>query len=272
MDQWETFVKWGIEQWIEEKKREGKIRQLGFSYHGSHGDFLKVLESRKWDFCMIQYNYSNENFQAGKDGLKAAHSKGMPVIIMEPLLGGKLVTGLPKEAAKVFAKTNPALTPASWGLRWLWNQEEVSCVLSGMSTVAQMEDNLRSAEDFRPLTPDELAAYKEVSRIFDASYKIHCTGCNYCMPCPKGVNIPDSFASYNTSFSQNFVTGMKQYITSIAAVGKKPSSPRLCVDCGRCEGHCPQHLPIRKSQKQVAGRMESLPIRIILSLARLFFR
>jgi predicted aldo/keto reductase-like oxidoreductase len=191
---------------------------------------------------------------------------------MEPLLGGKLVTGLPKEAAALFAKTNPALSPASWGLRWLWNQEEVSCVLSGMSTISQMEENIRSAEDFSPLSEDEQAAYKEVARIFDASYKIHCTGCNYCMPCPKGINIPDSFAAYNISFAQGFVIGMKQYITSIAAIAKKTCSPRLCVDCGKCESHCPQHLPIRKSLKQVARRMEPLPIRFVLFIARLFFR
>jgi predicted aldo/keto reductase-like oxidoreductase len=271
MDQWQMFREWGIEQWIDEKKREGKIRQLGFSFHGSCGEFLKILDAYKWDFCQIQYNYSNENYQAGKEGLKAAFAKGIPVMIMEPLLGGKLATGLPKEAAAVFAKTDLSLSHAAWGLRWLWNQEEVACVLSGMNTAAQMEENIQSAENFRSLTEAELTAYKDVIAIFNRAYKIQCTGCNYCMPCPKGINIPGCFSAYNTSFGQNFVTGMQQYLTSTAAVSKKPYSPRLCVECGKCESHCPQHLPIRKSLKQVAARMESLPIRFALSIARRFF-
>jgi predicted aldo/keto reductase-like oxidoreductase len=269
--QWELFRGWGIEQWINEKKRAGHIRQAGFSFHGSQGEFLAVLDKRSWDFCQIQYNYSNENYQAGKDGLKAAAAKGIPVIIMEPLLGGKLAAGLPKEAVQVFTKTDPSLTPAAWGLRWLWNQEEVTCVLSGMSTVTQMEDNLHSVENFRPLTETELAVYNEITGIFNRAYKIHCTGCNYCMPCPQNINIPGCFAAYNTRFAQGFVTGMAQYLTSTAAISKKPYSPRLCVECGKCESHCPQHLPIRKTLKKVAAHMESLPIRFGLSIARRFF-
>ncbi|MDR2808541.1 MAG: aldo/keto reductase [Spirochaetaceae bacterium] len=269
--QWEAFRSWGIEQWIDGKKREGKIRQSGFSFHGSRGEFLKLLEARAWDFCQIQYNYSDENYQAGKEGLKAAAAKGIPVIIMEPLLGGKLAAGLPKEAVKIFAQTDSTLTPAAWGLRWLWNQEEVTCILSGMSTVTQMEENIQSAESFRLLTDAELAAYKEVVGVFNSAYKIHCTGCNYCMPCPKGINIPGCFAAYNSSFVQGFITGMQQYFTNTAAVSKNPYSPRLCVECGKCESHCPQHLPIRKALKQVAGRMESPPVRFGLSIARKFF-
>ncbi|AEF85639.1 aldo/keto reductase [Treponema primitia ZAS-2] len=268
--QWEQFREWGIEQWIAEKKRAGKIRQAGFSFHGSSVEFLKILNAYPWDFCQIQYNYSNENYQAGKEGLKAAAAKGIPVMIMEPLLGGKLAAGLPKEAAALFSKTDPTLSPAAWGFRWLWNQSEVSCVLSGMNTTAQMEDNLRSAENARPLTDAELAVYTEVIGLFNRAYKIHCTGCNYCMPCPKGINIPGCFAAYNASFAQNFTIGMQQFLTSTAAVSKKPHSPRLCVECGKCESHCPQHLPIRKALKQVARRMEPLPVRLGLSIARQF--
>ncbi|MDR2783402.1 MAG: aldo/keto reductase [Treponema sp.] len=270
--QWEIFRGWDIEQWIDEKKREGKIRQSGFSFHGSRGEFLKILNSsRQWDFCQIQYNYSDENYQAGKEGLKAAFAKGIPVMIMEPLLGGRLATGLPKEALRVFAKADSSLTPAAWGLRWLWNQDEVTCVLSGMNTVTQMEDNIRSADNFHPLTGTEMEVYKEIVGIFSNAYKINCTGCNYCMPCPKSINIPGCFAAYNTSFAQNFRTGMVQYITNTAGMSKKSYGPRLCIECGKCEGHCPQHLPIRKLLKQVAGRMESLPIRIGLSIGRRLF-
>jgi predicted aldo/keto reductase-like oxidoreductase len=270
--QWEQFCRWGIEQWIAEKKRAGKIRRAGFSFHGGYGEFITVLNAYQWDFCQIQYNYSNENFQAGKEGLKAAAAKGLPVIIMEPLLGGKLATGLPKEALASFAKADPSLTPAAWGLRWLWNQSEVTCVLSGMNTAAQMVENLRAAKHARPLTGAELAVYAEVVGIFNRAYRIHCTGCNYCMPCPAGVNIPGCFAAYNASFAQGFTTGMQQFFTSTAAVSKSPAGPRLCIECGKCEGHCPQHLPIRSALKQVAGRLEPLPVRAALSIARRFLR
>jgi predicted aldo/keto reductase-like oxidoreductase len=270
--QWEQFRGWGIEQWIAEKKRKGSIRQAGFSFHGGYGEFIKVLDAYQWDFCQIQYNYSNENFQAGKAGLLAAAAKGIPVIIMEPLLGGKLATGLPKEALALFSKTDPSLTPAAWGMRWLWNQSEVTCVLSGMNTTAQMEDNLRSAGNARALTGAELAVYAEVVGIFNRAYKIHCTGCNYCMPCPKGINIPGCFAAYNTSYAQGFTLGMQQFLTSTAAVGKNPCGPRLCVECGACENHCPQHLPIRRALKQAAGRLEPLPVRIALAIARHFIQ
>jgi predicted aldo/keto reductase-like oxidoreductase len=270
--QWETFRRWGIARWIAEKKQAGKIRQAGFSFHGSQGEFLKVLDAGDWDFCQIQYNYSDENFQAGKTGLQAAAAKGLPVIIMEPLLGGKLASGLPPEAVKLFSRADPSVSPAVWGLRWLWDQPEVSCVLSGMSTTAQMEENLRAAGNARPLTAAERTVYAEVRAVFNRAYKIHCTGCNYCMPCPKGINIPGCFAAYNASYAQNFVTGMNQYVTSTAAAGKNPGSPRLCVECGKCESHCPQHLPIRDALKQVARRMESLPVRLALALFRRFSR
>jgi predicted aldo/keto reductase-like oxidoreductase len=268
--QWEQFRGWNIEQWLAEKKRAGKIRQAGFSFHGGDGEFIKVLDAYQWDFCQIQYNYSNENFQAGKAGLLAAAAKNIPVIIMEPLLGGKLAAGLPKEAVTLFSKANPSLTPAAWGLRWLWNQREVTCVLSGMNTAAQMEDNLRSADTAGALTEEELAVYAEVIALFNRAYKIHCTGCNYCMPCPRGVNIPGCFAAYNASFAQSFAVGMQQFFTSTAAVSKQPCGPRLCVECGKCESHCPQHLPIRRALKQVAGHLEPLPVRLALWIARRF--
>jgi predicted aldo/keto reductase-like oxidoreductase len=193
-------------------------------------------------------------------------------MIMEPLLGGKLAAGLPREVGALFAKADPSLPPAARAFFWLWNHAEITCVLSGTNTAAQMEENIRAACDARPLSETELAVYAEAVAVFNKAYKIHCTGCNYCMPCPKGINIPGCFASYNTSFAQGFATGMQQFMTSTNAVGKNPYSPRLCVQCGKCEEHCPQHLPIRKALKQVSARMEPLPIRIGLAIARNFFR
>jgi predicted aldo/keto reductase-like oxidoreductase len=287
--QWEKFCEWGVEKWIAEKKSAGKIRQIGFSFHGSRGEFMKVLDAYKWEFCQLQYNYSNETYQAGREGVEAAAAKGIPVIIMEPLLGGKLATGLPKEALALFAKaaiktdvTNETtvtsatgvreLSPAAWGLRWVWNHSETTCVLSGMSSAAQLADNLEAAEHapLSSLSEADLAVYAQVVAIFNKAYKVQCTGCNYCMPCPKGVNIPGCFAAYNASYAQNWATGMQQFFTSTASVSKQPHGPRLCVNCGKCENHCPQHLPIRKALKQVAARLEPLPIHLGLSIARRF--
>jgi len=266
--QWDTFRKLGIEQWIEEKKKAGQIRRIGFSYHGSCNDFLKILDSYPWEFCMIQYNYYDENYQAGKKGLLAAAQKGVPVIVMEPLLGGRLATGLPKQAVRIFAEADPNLTPADWALWWLWNQSGVTVVLSGMSSTLIVESNLRSAQNFRTLTDKESAVYDSMVEVFRESYKVNCTGCNYCLPCPKGINIPSCFSAYNTSYAQGLRSGIMLYATSTAAVTKNPTSPRLCNDCGKCEKACPQNLPIREDLKKVAGRLEPLPIRLGLSLIR----
>jgi len=266
--QWESFRKMGIEQWLAEKKESGQIRNIGFSYHGTCGDFLKILESYPWGFCMIQYNYYDENYQAGKKGLLAAAEKGISVMVMEPLLGGRLATGLPKQAVEMFEKSDPNLTPADWAFWWLWNQEEVTVVLSGMSSLQQMEENIRSIGNFRTLTDDEMAVYANVVELFRKAYKINCTSCNYCLPCPKGINIPACFSAYNTSCVQGFVTGMTLYATSTAAITKNPVSPHICNQCGKCEKICPQYIPIRKELKKVARRFEPLPLRLGLALAR----
>jgi len=269
--QWDSLCKMGIEQWIEEKIKSGKIKYIGFSHHGTCDDFLKILDSYNWGFCMIQYNYYDENYQAGKKGLIAAAEKGVSVIVMEPLLGGRLATGLSNQAVDVFKKANPSRTPADWALHWLWNHEEITVVLSGMSSTQIMESNIRSMENFKSLSDQELAVYSDVIDIFKQSYKVNCTGCNYCLPCPKGINIPACLSSYNSSYAQGYFTGIQQYITSTALLTtKNPSSTLLCNQCGKCEKLCPQYLPIRKDLKRVARRFEPLPLRLLLALIRRF--
>ena len=271
MAQWAKFKSWGIEEWIAGKKKAGLIRQVGFSFHGSQGEFLKVLDDYDWDLCLIQYNYSDENYQAGVTGLRKAAEK-MPVMIMEPLLGGKLATGLPKAAVEIFKKANPELTPAAWALNWLWNQGEVTLMLSGMNDMAQLEENMRLADASNPqmLNQSDLDVYKRVLELINKSYKIHCTGCNYCMPCPKGVNIPACFASYNMSYAIGFYPGIQQFLTSTGLFAQRSSSPRLCVNCGKCEKHCPQQLPIMKHLVQVRRRLEPLWVRFVGVCARTF--
>ncbi|MDR1211557.1 MAG: aldo/keto reductase [Spirochaetaceae bacterium] len=269
---WETLKSWGIETWMEEKKKAGLVRSMGFSFHGIQGEFLKLLDAYPWDFCQIQYNYSDENFQAGAGGLKKAAEK-MPVIIMEPLLGGRLARP-PRAAAELFKKANPARSPAAWALNWIWDQKEAAVALSGMNEASQLEENLTLADAALPgmITGEEREVYRRVKALFNASYKIPCTGCNYCMPCPQNVNIPGSFGAYNTSFLINWFWGMQQYATSTTLTSEKLSSPRLCVKCGKCESRCPQHLPVIQYLGKVRRRMEPLPVRLIVAAARAVLR
>lgn len=264
-DQWNKFRKMGIESWLADKKNSGAIRQVGFSFHGNCDDFLKILDSYDWELCMIQYNYFSENHQAGKTGLKAAGKKGIPVMIMGALLGGRLVSSLPSLCLEVFANVDPDLTPGDWAFRWLWTQSEVTVVLSTMTTINQVEQNLISVDRFRPLCDNELDVYNDVSNLLRTSYKIYCTGCDYCMPCPKGVNIPGCFSAYNTSYIQGILPGFLEYVMS-TTVGK--NSKRLCNGCGECEKICPQFIPIRDMLKKVMRRLEPLPIRPLIALAR----
>ena len=272
MAQWKKLCVWGIEAWIAQKKEEGKIKQIGFSFHGSQGDFLEILSSYDWDFCQIQYNYSDENYQAGVTGLKAAAEKDIPVIIMEPLLGGKLVTGLPTKALSIFQETNKEFTPAGWGLRWLWDQPEVTCVLSGMNDMAQLEDNIHVANITmqNTLTQEEKDTYQAVKKVFFESYKIPCTGCAYCMPCPQNVNIPACFSAYNASYTVSRVEGLKQYYMSVGGISETRSLSSLCVQCGKCEKHCPQNIHIIEGLKSVRKKMEPAISKPMLSIARRF--
>ena len=260
--QWTHLVELGVKDWIARKKAEGAIRSIGFSFHGSFEEFKRALDAYDWDFVQIQYNYMNENYQAGRAGLQLAASRGIPVVIMEPLLGGKLATGLPESARKAFELVEPDRHPATWGLRWLWDQPEVTVVLSGMNAPAQMEGNCAAADAATPgcLSLDERAAYEVVREEFGKSYKVPCTGCNYCMPCPKGISIPACFAAYNTSYSIGWMTGMFGYLTSVGANGADVHLVSDCVECGACKKKCPQHIDIPEELKAVRKRLQPNPL------------
>ncbi|MCL2265548.1 MAG: aldo/keto reductase [Treponema sp.] len=280
MEQWTRFKNWGIESWLAKKKSSGQIKHVGFSFHGSGSEFLKIIDDYDWELAQIQYNYFDENFQAGVKGLRAASAK-MPVVIMEPLLGGKLAAGLPKDAVKIFndAGAQPGdgrherTSPVGWALNWLWNQSEVTSVLSGMSTMAQLNENLGYAEksSANMLDDSQKNVYKSVLESLNRACKVRCTGCNYCMPCPVGVNIPGSFSAYNTIYSMGYIEGMKQYATSSGLMNVKSASPALCINCGKCETHCPQKIEIMKELKTVRKKMEPLFIKFIGFCARAVF-
>ena len=254
---WERLRGLGIEKWLQEKRDAGAIRQVGFSFHGAKDAFSTLIDSYNWDFCMIQYNYINTNYQAGTAGLEYAYSLGIPVFIMEPLLGGKLATGLPDVAADIFKQEDATATPASWALRWLWNRPEVTLVLSGMNDPAQLKENaaLADASQAGGMTDRELATVERVAEAFSATYKIPCTGCNYCLPCPAKINIPDCFMAYNTSYAISRFAGIQLYATTRGGFSAA-FSVYDCVKCGKCEKMCPQEIAIQDRLKDVGKRME----------------
>ena len=256
-----------------QKKAQGKIKQLGFSFHGAQGVFTKLIDAYDWDFCMIQYNYINTRYQAGQDGLKYAYSKDIPVFIMEPLLGGSLVNGLPDKAVKLLKQSKPEANPASWALKWLWNQKEVTLVLSGMNDASQINENISLAETLAgSMNSKELEVIEQVVEIFSESYKIPCTGCNYCLPCPANINIPACFTAYNATYAIGYVAGMTQYATGTSVFTDKPVSVLHCTKCKKCEKACPQDIKIVERLTDVRKRMEPFWYRWIMAVARRVLR
>jgi predicted aldo/keto reductase-like oxidoreductase len=270
---WNRLVGFGLMEWLKEKVDKGQIRNIGFSYHGNTETFLQLLEVYDWDFCQIQYNYLDEHSQAGKRGLQAASKKGIPVIIMEPLRGGRLVNLLPEKAKDIIKENSRKRTPAEWSFRWLWNQPEVTCVLSGMNSIEMLRENIKAAEDVNidEFTKEDFELIEKVKKEINSNIKVGCTGCGYCMPCPKGVDIPGTFHSYNLMYSENKKSGRHNYLMC-TAIRKNPSSASQCVECGKCEQHCPQHIEIRKELKKASKELETPVYKIAKTAIKLFKR
>lgn len=255
---WNKLIGLGVLDWLKEKKESGQIKHVGFSYHGNTITFLELLDAYDWEFCQIQYNYMDEHSQAGRKGLMAAAAKNIPVVIMEPLRGGALVNNLPKKVDEIFAKASEKRSAAEWALRWLWNQKEVSVVLSGMNSMAMVEENIRIASNVKidELTTENIEMFERVKEAFNEKIKVNCTGCSYCMPCPFGVDIPGSFRCYNVSYTDGYVKGIMEYLMC-TTIRNKQSNASLCKECGACEKHCPQSIPIRADLKRVKRRFEN---------------
>ena len=266
---WEKLKAVGILEWIEKKKKEGSIRNIGFSYHGNSENFITILEDYNWDFCQIQYNYMDEVTQAGVIGLKAAAKKGIPVVIMEPLRGGKLVNMLPEKAKKLIDNNERGWSAEEWAFRWLYNQPEVTVVLSGMNSIEMVKENCRVASDSGEgnLNESDLKLLEEIKRLIKEKEKVGCTGCRYCMPCPKGVDIPGIFACYNTMYIENKNSGRFQFAQTVGLT-KEPAFATQCIECGKCETHCPQNIPIREKLKEADKALRPLPFKIGIGIAR----
>ncbi|MBP3325918.1 MAG: aldo/keto reductase [Coprococcus sp.] len=268
---WEKLVKLGVRDWIADKKAKGIIKNIGFSFHGNTDMFLTILDAYDWDFCQIQYNYMDENSQAGRKGLMAAAKKGIPVIIMEPLRGGKLVDLLPEKAKKIIADYGVKRTPAEWAFRWLWEQPEVTCVLSGMNSIDMVHENCRVASEVceHEFTQTDYDMIEAVKQEINANTKVGCTGCGYCMPCPKGIDIPAAFRCYNRMYTETHWSGRFEY-HQIIALQKDMADIKKCIECGKCESHCPQHIEIRKQLKEARKHLQPWYYRWVVKVARLF--
>jgi len=270
---WNRLLSLGFLDWVEEKKKNKQILNLGFSYHGGKEIFIELVDIFDWDFCMLQYNYLDENKQAGKTGLEYAYGKGLPIIVMEPLRGGKLVANLPSEVYSLFDSARIKRSPAEWALRWVWNHPEVMVVLSGMNSMEMINENIRIASDAESgdLSQTDLEIFDKVQRILEEKTKVPCTGCNYCMPCPSGVDIPTCFACYNDIEIEGKISALKKYIM-LTSLKTQKMNASLCTKCKKCENHCPQKIMISEEMTKVANTLEGIYFKPLISLIRWFMR
>ena len=270
---WERLKGLGIDAWLKEKVASGAIRQVGFSYHGNSDMFCQLIDANDWDFCQIQYNYLDEHSQAGRKGLHHAAKKGIPVVIMEPLRGGRLVNNLPEKAQKRFRDFAIKRTPAEWAFRWLWNQPEVTCVLSGMNSLEMVRENVKNAADAKvgEFGEKEETLIRSVVEAINEKMKVGCTGCGYCMPCPKKVDIPGTFSAYNKRYTDSKFRSLIEYVMC-TAIRKDSTSAANCVECGLCEKHCPQGIKIRQELKHARKELEGPIYQIAKKLIPLFIK
>ena len=248
---WERAKKLNVFKLFDKLIAEGKIKHIGFSFHGKYDLFEEIVNAYHWEFCLLQINYMDTDYQAGIKGLEYAHEKGLGVLVMEPLKGGQLANEPPKSVKEIWAKSDFDLSPAERGISFVLNRPEVSCVLSGMNAIEQVNENMDLATRFFPntYTEKELDIYKEVRAEFSKLIKIPCTRCQYCMPCLAGVDIPANFEYYNMGHMHSTVGHAKNFYNRPFFDRKRSTQ---CIDCGVCIEKCPQHLDIPKILNQIS--------------------
>ena len=268
------LIKRDLIKFIDKAKAEGKIRHAGFSYHGPKEEFDAVVDCYDWDAVMVQYNYFDENIQASVEGIEYAASKGMGVFVMEPLKGGILAGKMPKEAEEVFKKANPNKSNADWALEWVLNNRNVTCILSGMNNLEQLKDNLAIADKTTPLSMsfEDMETVELVKRVMRNSLKINCSTCGYCMPCPRGVNIPECMKIYNEKYLFNHKGLINQsfidYYQYVGGIMGDEGNAGKCNACGKCLRKCPQQLDIIKELKKVKKEFEFPGLRYVLPFVK----
>jgi predicted aldo/keto reductase-like oxidoreductase len=247
---WPGMLQLKVFEFLNQIQADGRVRHVGFSFHDDVKIFKEIVDSYDWELCQIQYNFFDENHQAGKEGLTYAASKGLGVVVMEPLRGGKLADRMPGEIQAIWESAEKKKTPAEWALRWVWNHPEVSTALSGVSTMGQIMENVRVADEGTPnsFSDKELSIIGQVKEAYRRMLKIDCTGCAYCMPCETGVNIPINFSLYNDlSMFKDAEINLLIYNEMLSPEQRASA----CTECGKCEEQCPQHLQIQEELKVV---------------------
>jgi predicted aldo/keto reductase-like oxidoreductase len=251
---WENLSALGVTDFLDDAIRDGRIRYAGFSFHDTTTLFKEIVKSYDWTFAQIQYNFMDEDYQAGTKGLKYAAKKGLGIVVMEPVRGGLLAKDI-KGISAIWQTSKIRYDPAEWALRWVWNHPEVTVVLSGMSTPGQVRQNVALAKSGRAgsLTKSDLSLFGKVKKELQKRIIIPCTGCRYCMPCPQGVNIPECFEFYNRGHMYEDEEQTRQIYTMFLGgfFDGIPNYASLCKECGECEEKCPQSLPIRENLKNV---------------------
>jgi predicted aldo/keto reductase-like oxidoreductase len=268
---WTRLRDLGYREFIEDSRAAGKIRFAGFSWHGNKEEFKKVVDDYPWDFCQIQYNYMDEQYQAGREGLDHAAAAGLGVAVMEPLRGGSLAGRIPAQVREAMARSPSSRSAAAWAFDWIWDHPGVSTVLSGLNEEAHVEENLALAEGSSAncLNSSDKALMSEVRGIYAGLMRVGCTGCSYCMPCPFGVDIPYAFSMLNARHLFNDAHARFQYsLFTSGFSGGKASAAYLCTECGSCEKKCPQHIEIRKTLKEVDAELAMKAFRPVVALFR----
>jgi len=276
-DLWDAVERLGVADFLDKAKADGRIRNAGFSFHGAGEDFNRIVDAYDWDFCQIQYNFLDEKNQAGTAGLEYAASRGLGVIIMEPLRGGNLTRTVPAAVRAIWDEAQTQRTPAEWALRWIWNHPEVTVVLSGMNEETHIQENLTLADQAYPnsLTEAELHLVKKVESTYRELMKVGCTGCRYCMPCPSGVNIPLCFEEYNNLYlvdnpeEEKFMYAAR--LGGAVALGEAEFAS-LCVQCGQCVDRCPQQIDIPAVLESVVADLEDPGFEQRVAMARQIFK
>lgn len=274
---WDKMENLEVLDFLDRAKADSRIVNAGFSFHGTIDDFKRIVDAYPWTFCQIQYNFLDEKNQAGTEGLEYAASKGLGVIIMEPLRGGKLTNLVPPEIHEIWNEASVKRTPAEWALRWIWNHPEVTIVLSGMNEESHIEENLKIASEANPnsLTDTELNLVKRAEQKYRQLMKTACTGCRYCLPCPSGVDIPGCFEIYDNFYlSGNESEAKLMYAAKPGGIirGDVPGYASQCIQCGQCVEKCPQHLDIPSLLEAVKEKFEGKDLKGWKILAKKTFR
>jgi predicted aldo/keto reductase-like oxidoreductase len=271
---WKKMLDLGVLGFLDSARASGKIRNAGFSFHGDRKTFREIIDAYDWVFCQVQYNFLDEDTQAGTEGLRYAASKGIGVMVMEPLRGGTLAGKLPDEVARIYQDAPVRRTPAEWALRFVLDHPEVTVVLSGMNDEAHITENIRTCSDALPgsMTAEEHDVISRAAGVYRMKMKVPCTGCAYCMPCPFGVNIPNCFQLYNQYYMVpgRLMTRIWYGVQLMGGMGV-PAYAGLCRNCGKCMKACPQHIAVPDELRKVSKKFDGLRTKALMPLVRLVF-